>query len=76
MSIPRKFTPAVFGFILSGLMSLLVSGISTARAIGLAPGFLEAWAGAWITSWVFAFPIVLLVAPVARRWAERLVAKA
>lgn len=71
--IPRRFAPVLFGLILSGLMSLLVSGIATGRATGLASGFIEAWGSAWLTSWVFAFPIVLLVAPVARRWVERLV---
>jgi hypothetical protein len=65
--IPRKFEPILFGFILSGLMSLLVSGIATLRATGLGPGFLSLWAGSWLTAWLFAFPAVLLVAPVARR---------
>lgn len=65
--IPRKFEPILFGFILSGLMSLLVSGISTFRATGLVSGFLMLWAGSWLVAWLFAFPAVLLVAPVARR---------
>jgi hypothetical protein len=30
--LPKKLAPALFGLILSGLMSLLVSGISTYRA--------------------------------------------
>jgi hypothetical protein len=29
---PNRLAPALFGFILSGLMSLLVSGIATYRA--------------------------------------------
>jgi hypothetical protein len=65
--IPRKFEPILFGLVLSGLMSLLVSGIATLRATGLGPGFLPLWAGSWLTAWLFAFPAVLLVAPVARR---------
>ena len=32
--IPKKFAPMLFGAILSGLMSLLVSGIATIRAAG------------------------------------------
>ena len=70
--IPRKFAPVLFGFILSGLMSLLVSGIATFRATGAVPQFASLWAGAWLTAWLFAFPIVLLVAPVARKAVERL----
>jgi len=72
--IARKYGPMLFGLILSGLMSLLVSGISTLRAIGLAPGFGGLWTSAWLTAWLFAFPVVLLVAPVARRAVERLTA--
>lgn len=72
--IPRKFAPVLFGFILSGLMSLLVSGISTWRAVGVVPEFGSLWAGAWLTAWLFAFPIVLVVAPLARRIVERVVA--
>ncbi|MFN3571432.1 MAG: DUF2798 domain-containing protein [Polaromonas sp.] len=65
--IPRKFEPMLFGFFLSGLMSLLVSGIATLRAAGMGPGFLSLWITSWLTAWLFAFPAVLLVAPVARR---------
>ena len=70
--IPRKYEPILFGLILSGLMSLLVSGIATLRAAGLGTGFLALWAGSWLTAWLFAFPAVLLVAPVARRMVRRL----
>ena len=73
--IPRKFSPLLFGLILSGLMSLLVSGISTWRAVGLGPEFGAIWASAWLTAWLFAFPIVLVVAPLARRLVERVVSQ-
>ena len=65
--IPQRYAPVLFGFILSGLMSLLVSGISTLRAVGWETGFVQLWLGAWITAWLFAFPVVLLVAPISRR---------
>ncbi len=70
--IPRKFAPLLFGLILSGLMSLLVSGIATFRAAGPIPHFASLWASAWLTAWLFAFPIVLLVAPLTRKAVERL----
>lgn len=73
--IPRKFEPILFGFVLSGLMSLLVSGISTLRAAGVGPGFVPLWAGSWLTAWLFAFPVVLLVSPVARRVVRSLLAR-
>lgn len=71
--IPRRFEPLVFGLVLSGLMSFVVSGIATLRVTGLAPGFTGLWFGAWLTAWVFAYPVVLFVAPVARRIVGRMV---
>jgi len=71
---PKKFAPVLFGLILSGLMSLLVSGISTLRAVGLPPGFVPLWLTAWLTAWAIAFPAVLLIAPLARRAVERITA--
>lgn len=72
--LPKKLAPALFGLILSGLMSLLVSGISSYRAVGLGEGFVGLWMGAWLTAWLVAFPVVLLVAPLARRTVSLLVA--
>lgn len=81
----KKFAPALFGLILSGLMSLLVSGISTYRAVGSVDGqgglgvgawltgWLTAWLSAWLIAWLVAFPVVLVVAPLARRTVARLV---
>ena len=73
--IPLKYAPLLFGLILSGLMSLLVSGISIVRALGLVEGFIGAWTNAWLTAWLFAFPVVLLIAPLARAAVARLTAK-
>jgi len=71
--IPARFAPVVFGFILSGLMSLIVSGIATLRAVGMPPDILAKWMGSWAFSWAVAFPTVLVVAPLARRLVARLV---
>lgn len=70
---PRKLAPALFGLILSGLMSLLVSGISTYRAVGFGDGYFGLWSGAWLMAWLVAFPVVLVVAPLARRTVSVLV---
>ncbi len=72
--IPARFEPVAFGFVLSGMMSLLVSGISTVRAAGIAENFANLWAGAWLASWAIAFPVVLVVAPAARRIVRRMTA--
>lgn len=70
---PARFAPIAFGFVLSCLMSLLVSGIATFRNAGLVDGFVGLWIGAWLPSWLIAFPVVLVVAPVARRIVNGLV---
>lgn len=72
--IPARFAPVLFGLILSALMSLIVSGIATLRALGLDPGFPLAWLTAWLMSWAVAFPTVLVVAPLTRRLVARLTA--
>lgn len=72
--IPARFAPVLFGLILSGLMSCIVSGIATLRALGPAPGFLGAWMTSWLVAWAIAFPAVLVVAPLTRRIVARLTA--
>lgn len=54
-------------FILSVLMSAIVSFIATLKNIGMPPDFIGIWLGAWQISWLIAFPSLLLVLPVVRR---------
>lgn len=64
---PARFAPVLFGLILSGLMSCMVSGVATIRALGMAGGFFGQWMTSWAFSWAIAFPVVLVVAPITRR---------
>jgi len=73
--LPKKSEPIAFGFVLSGLMSCLVSGISTLRVAGLADGFATTWMGAWMLAWLIAFPVVLIAAPFARRIVHKLISE-
>ena len=68
-----RFEPLLFGFVLSGCMSLVVSAIATWRALGSAADT-RAWIAAWLPAWAIAYPVVLLVAPIARRAVQRLLA--
>lgn len=72
--IPKRFAPVLFGLMLSGLMSLLISGISTFRLSGAQPAFSGLWLSAWLTAWMVAFPVVLVLAPLTRKAVERLTA--
>jgi len=71
--IPARLAPVVFGFILSGLMSLIVSAIATMRAAPLDNAFIGLWLGSWISAWMIAFPTVLVVAPLTRKLVAKLV---
>lgn len=55
----------LFPLILSGMMSWLISGISTFKALGFNDHFFSLWMSAWLVSWALAFPSVVLCAPLA-----------
>lgn len=69
----KKYESILFGFFLSGMMSFLVSGISTLRATGLVVDFINIWLGAWLVAWSIAFPAVLFAAPFTRGAVRRLI---
>lgn len=71
--LPKWLEPYAFGLLLSGMMSFLVSGMSTALAVGLHGDFPLQWLSAWLPSWAVAFPSVLIVAPFVRRILARIV---
>ena len=51
----------------SFVMTFLVSGVATWRAIGPGDGLLRTWMGSWMISWVIAFPTMYFMMPVVRR---------
>ncbi len=72
--VPKRFEQVAFGFLLSALMSFMVSGISNAIGHGvLEPGFFVLWMKSWLTAWAFAFPVVLVVAPLVRKLVSAIV---
>lgn len=71
--ISARYQHVLFGLILSGLMSFIVSGIATVRTVGWIDGLAVLWLTNWLPSWAVAFPTVLVVAPITRRIVARLV---
>ena len=67
--IPVRLAPVAFGLVMSGLMIFLVTGIATVRHASPVDGF----GSRWRASWPVGFPVVLVVAPLAHRLAQRLV---
>ena len=71
--LPARFAHPLFAAILSGIMSLIVSGLSTLRSLGLVDAFFGSWMQAWGLSWPVAFALVLVLAPLVRKLVARLV---
>lgn len=70
--IPARFAPIVFGFMVSGMMSCVVSGIATLKALGFVEDLFSQWMSAWVFSWSVAFPTIWIVAPLVRRMVARM----
>lgn len=65
--LPAKWALIIIPFILSCLMSGIISFINMLRTLGWIEGFISLWLHNWIISWAFAFPIVLLLLPFVRK---------
>lgn len=67
---PARLRQLVFGFYMSGMMSLLMSGVITFINTGIDSGFVYRWLPAFIVAWAVAFPLVTFIAPVAVKLTE------
>jgi hypothetical protein len=65
--LPSRYGALVMPVVLSVLMSLVVSGVSTLKSLGIGPDFVSTWPMAWLLSWLVAFPTLLVVLPLVRR---------
>lgn len=65
--LPNRYTSIVLPFLLSIIMTFVVSMVSTLRSLGLEEFSLYVWMSAWVISWLIAFPTLLLVLPVVRK---------
>ena len=57
----------LFPLILSCMMSFLIAGITTLKTVGFIDNLFSVWMSAWIVAWIFAFPSVLICAPIAQK---------
>ena len=62
-----------FAWLMSGLMSLLMTAWIGWISAGLSADFLARWAHAFVLAWPAAFTIVLIAAPAVQRLTQRLV---
>jgi hypothetical protein len=71
--LPARYAAIVMPFLLSLLMTCLVSLISTARSVGFTAALPPLWLGNWALSWLVAFPLMLVVLPFVKRLTAALV---
>ena len=62
-------------FILSIMMSAIVSFIATLKVMGFSGDLLGHWLQAWGISWIVAFPVLFVVLPLVRKLAGMIVEK-
>lgn len=65
--LPSWAGPILANALLSGCMSLLVSGIATLRALGWTGGIASKWMAAWLVAWPIAFATATALGPLVRR---------
>ena len=68
MRLPRRFQNVAFVFFMALTMSMIMSAIVTMLNLGWA-GFPLRWLRAWGIAFSFAFPLILILAPVGQRFA-------
>ena len=65
LGIPRRYGHFVFGFIQSGLTSLIAAAVASYPFLQNS-GFLHNCLVAWLVSWAIMTPVVLFAAPAIR----------
>ncbi len=65
--LPARYASVLTPLLLTCIMTGIISGISTVRAIGFAPGVLVLWREAWLLSWLVAFPLMTMLLPLVQR---------
>ncbi|MEM9279017.1 MAG: DUF2798 domain-containing protein [Pseudomonadota bacterium] len=68
-----KYERIIFQFLLSGIMSFVVSGTATARITGFEDFMFGAWIDAWLPAWLVAFPTIVVISPLVMRFAKSLI---
>ena len=71
--LPAKWALIIIPFILSCLMSGIISFINMLRTLGWIEGFISLWLHNWMISWAIAFPIVVTLLPFVRKFTGLLV---
>jgi hypothetical protein len=70
----RSLASMLPSLLMTGLVTLLVSGIERLMWVGMGRNYFAAWMETWLTAWPIAFPIVYLLGRTTVRVAARIAA--
>lgn len=65
--LPARSAALLLPFLLSLIMTFMISGISTFHGTGPTFEAFSLWMSAWGLSWIIGFPVLLIVLPLVRR---------
>ncbi|NKB79144.1 DUF2798 domain-containing protein [Ochrobactrum daejeonense] len=66
--LPARYASIVMPFILSIMMTFVVSLVATAKSLGIGhPDLASSWMSSWALSWLIAFPVLLTILPIVRK---------
>jgi hypothetical protein len=66
--LPARYAPVCFALIMSCLMAFIMSGLITIINTGIDGAVLYRWLKGFAIAWPIAFVLVLLLAPLVRGW--------
>ncbi len=67
--LPARSVHVILPLVITFCMTFVVSGISTVKNLGVHDANLfSSWMGAWGTSWVIAFPVLMVLLPIVRKF--------
>ena len=65
--LPMKYSPYVFSFFMSLLMSGIITLSITILNLGWVSGLFALWLNAWFAAFLIAFPTIVAVTPLVRK---------
>lgn len=71
--IPARYEAILFKFLISAIMSLLVSGMVSFINLGASGFSFSLWVKAWLIAWSVAFPSIVVMSPVVGKLVKKLI---
>lgn len=68
--IPARYETLLFQFLISGMMSCLVSGMVSFINLGTDGFEFALWFNAWMIAWPVAFPTIVIMSPVVKSFTK------